>query len=144
MTAESPPQAAQRLWARASHASTTPAEVSAAAERLCTALRGELGRWIGVDGFRALVDRSLVLSRPEHPALDTVPCLVTNETEAAVPEQTHSAAQMAAGMVALLSALIELLGRIIGDEMATHLVGQIEVPGAHAAASARSKEERNG
>jgi ABC-type phosphate transport system permease subunit len=38
--------------------------------------------------------------------------------------RAHSAAEVATGMVALVAALVELLGRIIGEEMAVELVNQ--------------------
>jgi hypothetical protein len=42
--------------------------------------------------------------------------------------RTHSATEVAAGMVALVSRLTELLGRIIGEEMALRLVEQTGTP----------------
>jgi hypothetical protein len=46
--------------------------------------------------------------------------------------QSHGAKAVVDGLVALLAALIELLGRIIGDEMARRLVEQAGHPGARA------------
>jgi hypothetical protein len=146
MTARSPLEAAERLWVCATNDSRAPADVAAAAERLCTELRMELGRWIGPDGFRALVERALVISRAEHPALSGFSCLGGGEAEntAAVAVQAHGAAKVADGVVALLSALIELLGRIIGLEMAIHLVEQIELPSSRAIAKRGTEGNRNG
>jgi hypothetical protein len=146
MTLGSPSEAAKHLWACATYDSSAAKDVIAASERLCVALHAELGRWIGTDGFRALVERASIISRIEHPALGNISCLGGTEggrmTADAV--QAHGAAAVAAGMVALLSALIELLGRIIGDEMAIHLVTQIEIPSSRAIAHAGSEEDRNG
>jgi len=41
--------------------------------------------------------------------------------------RTHGAADVAAGMVALVAGLVELLGRIIGEDMALRLVEQTGV-----------------
>jgi hypothetical protein len=146
MTARSPAEAAEYLWACATHDGGAPVDVGAAAERLCSELGAELGRWIGADGFRALVQRAQAIARAQHPALDGFSCLGGKQAEktAAAPGHTHDTAVVAAGMVAWLSALIELLGRIIGDDMATHLVAQIEIPSLRAVAKIGSEEERNG
>ena len=42
--------------------------------------------------------------------------------------RTHGATEVAAGMVALVAGLGELLGRIIGEEMALRLVEQTSMP----------------
>jgi len=42
------------------------------AERVCEKLRISLTRFVGADGFTALMRRSLALSRAEVPALETV------------------------------------------------------------------------
>jgi hypothetical protein len=143
----SPAELAEHLWACAAHDSAAPEDVNAAVECLCSELASELGRWIGADGFRALVQRARVIARAQHPVLDGFSCLggsrQLENTEAAPPE-LHRAAEVAAGMVALLSALIELLGRIIGDEMALHLVAKIEMPSSRAVAKVGSEEDRNG
>ena len=147
MTVKSPAEAAEYLWACATRDSGAPADVGAAAEYLCNELGAELGRWIGADGFRALVQRALVIARAQHPALNGFSCLGKSQAEntaATDLAQTFGAAETAAGMVALLSALIELLGRILGDEMALHLVAQIEVPSSRAVAKIGSEENRNG
>lgn len=146
MTARAAVEAAERLWVCATHDSRAPTDVAAAAGRLCTELRTELERWIGPDGFRALVERALVISRRDHAALSAFSWLGGGEAEttAAVAVQVHGPAKVAEGMVALLSALIELLGRIIGLEMAMQLVQQVELPSSQAIAKPGSEEDRNG
>jgi hypothetical protein len=146
MTAESVPEAAEHLWGCVTRHGGTPAEAGAAAERLCNELRTELGRWIGTDGFAALAQRASVISRAQHPALNGLSCLGGSSAEhtPAVATRTYDAAEVAAGMVAWLTTVIELLGRIIGEEMAMHLVAQIEIPSSRAVASIGSEEDRNG
>jgi hypothetical protein len=46
---------------------------------------------------------------------------------------------VAAGLVALVAALIEVLGHIIGEEMAVHLVEEIGNPGPHGGVSTEIK-----
>jgi hypothetical protein len=145
MTARSTAEAAEHLWMCASHHSGAPADVSAAVGRLCSELATVLGRWIGADGFRALLQRAYAIARTPHPVLDGFSCLGGKQTEStAVAVQMHGAEEVAAGIVALLTALIELLGRIIGEEMAMHLVAQIEIPSSRAVAKVGSEENGNG
>jgi hypothetical protein len=120
--------AARRLWARVADATSAPEEVAVAAERICTELRTGLGRWIGAEGYRALLDRALGLARAKHPALDGLSCLGGDEPLTAAAVRAHGAAEVAAGMEALVAALIELLGRIIGEDMAVRLVEQTGRP----------------
>ena len=121
-------EVARRLWARATDGSDSPEEVVAAAERMCIQLRAGLGRWIGAMGYRALLDRALVLARAEHAALGSLSCYGGDEAMLTAAVRTYGATEVAAGMVALVSRLAELLGRIIGDEMALRLVEQTGVP----------------
>jgi len=118
-------EVARGLWQRAVGDSTTPEDVAAAATRMCTELRAGLSRWVGAMGYRALIDRALLLARAEHPALGSLSCHGGDEPVTTAGVRAHSAAEVATGMVALVAALVELLGRIIGEEMAVRLVEQI-------------------
>jgi hypothetical protein len=131
--------AARRLWERAADGTSAPDKVAAAADRMCTELRTGLGRWIGAEGYQALVDRAVAVTRAEHPALDGFSCIGGDEPGTAAVVGAHGAADVAAGLVAFMTAMIELLGRIIGDEMAVRLVEQIAVPGSRGVV--RSKTE---
>jgi hypothetical protein len=129
---------AKLLWSRAASGDIDSAEeVAAVTERTCIQLRAGLGRWIGAMGYRALLDRALALARVEHPALAGLSCHGGDEEAIAAAVRTHGASDVAAGMVALVAGLVELLGRIIGEEMADRLVEQTGVqPG-----SGRKKEK---
>src|ERR1700687_4753402 len=107
MTAQSTAatDAARRLWARAVGDTTAPEDVAAAAERMCTQLRTGLGRWIGADGYRALLDRALGLARAEYPALVDLPCLGGAVPATAAVVRAQGAGAVAAGLVALVAAL---------------------------------------
>ncbi len=118
-------QLAHRLieYGRATGASSSdPAHIAAVAfDRLYQ----DLARWVGFDGCHALFTRALAQARDEHPLLDTIqlharssPYLVgVTETVA-----QYGAATTAEGLEAILVILIELLGRLIGDEMTTNLI----------------------
>jgi hypothetical protein len=116
-------EVARGLWARAAGDTSSAEEVAAAAERTCTQLSLGLGRWVGTMGYRALLDRALILARAEHPALSSLSC-AGGEPVTTADVRSEGAAEVAAGMVALVAALVELLGRIIGEEMALRLVEQ--------------------
>jgi hypothetical protein len=105
----------------------SPEQVAAGVERTCIQLRAGLGRWIGAMGYRALLDRALTQARAEHPALAGLSCHGGDEEVITAAVETHGAAEVAAGMVALVAGLVELLGRIIGEEMALRLVEQTGV-----------------
>jgi hypothetical protein len=146
MTPRSPaaPDAARRLWARIAGDASTPGEVAAAAERLSTQLSSGLGRWIGADGYRVLLARALALARVEHPALGGLSCLGGDDPATAAAVQAYSAGEVAAGLVALVAALIELLGRIIGEDMASRLVEQTGIPSPRGILSTSSQGGRDG
>jgi hypothetical protein len=120
--------AALRLWARAAGDAKAPEEVAEATERVCTQLRADLGRWIGDEGYCALLNRALGLVRVEHHALGGLACLGGDEPATAAAVQANSAGEVAAGLVALMAVLIDLLGRIIGEQMAVRLVDQVGMP----------------
>ena len=121
-------EVAQALWARSAREATTPGEVAEAAERVCIQLRSGLGRWVGATGYRALLDRALGEARTEHPALGSLSCQGGEEPVVTAAVREHGVAEVEAGMVAAVAALIDLLGRIIGEEMALRLVEQTGTP----------------
>ena len=136
--------AARRLWAHAAGSPVTPDQFVAAATSTWARLCSGLGRWVGANGYRALVDRALGLARVEHPALGGLSCDGNDAPAIATAVRTHGAAAVAAGMVATLAALIELLGRIIGEETATRLVEQSGSPHPRGAVSTEKEGGRDG
>ena len=118
--------AARRLWARAGGDNRVPEQVGAAAEQLCNRLRTGLSRWIGAEGYRSLLDRAVRVARADHPVLGGLSCLGGGGDEpgtwAALAARSNG--DLAEGMVAVVASLIDLLGRIIGEEMAVRLVEQ--------------------
>ncbi len=96
--------------------------------RLGAQIRTGLGRWIGGDACRALLKRAVGAARPEHPALGTLSDLEEDPSVTMAAVQAHGAPAVVDGLVAVVALMIELLGRIIGQEMATHLVEQCGAP----------------
>lgn len=137
-------EAARSLWARAAGDGSAPDGIALAAERMCTELRFGLGRWIGADGYRTLLNRALGAVRAEHPALTGLPCLGGDEAVMTIAVRVHGAGEVAAGLVALVAALIELLGRIIGEEMAVRLVERIGIPSPRGVVSAETGGGQDG
>ncbi|HUG27993.1 MAG TPA: hypothetical protein VMK53_06810 [Gemmatimonadales bacterium] len=121
---EQAPDAAQRIWLRAVGDSALHAEVAGSADRLSGDLRIGMVRWIGGEAYRALLARALGETRREHPALVGLTCFGDDEAALRAAVRKHGAEAVAAGMVAVLRAMITLLGRIMGDDMAVHLVEQ--------------------
>lgn len=142
--ATAPLEAARHLWARAAGDTIDPEKISAAAERLCGALDEGLGRWIGREGYRALLERALAVTQAEHPALGSLHCLNGKEPVQKIAERPHGAGEVGAGMVALIAALIDLLGKVIGEEMAMRLVEHSGMPSGRAVAGNQARGGRSG
>jgi hypothetical protein len=142
-------EVARHIWQRAVGDSSTSEDVAVAATGLSIELRAGLTRWVGAMGYRALIDRALLLARAEHPALGSLSYTGGEEPVTPGAVRAYSPAEVGAGMVALVAALVELLGRIIGEEMAVRLVEQIgmkretETPSPRGVVSTESKGGRD-
>ncbi len=136
--------AARRLWANVANGADSPEEVAEAAERLCGQMRIELGRWIGPQGYGALLGRALALAAAKHPALKALPGLEGEEPVTAKAVKAQGVARVAAGLVALVAALIDLLGGVIGAEMAMRLVEQTGIPSPRGVVSNEARGGRDG
>jgi hypothetical protein len=117
-------EAARRVWRSAAGSAPQPADVAWAAGRICAGLRIGLARWIGGEGYRALLARALGEAATAHPALAGLTCLGDEEPAIERAVQVHGAVAVGAGMMALLTAMIDVLGMIMGTEMAVRLVEQ--------------------
>lgn len=146
MTPSSPAaaDAARRIWARSGGGSSQPEKVAAGAERLCAQLRQGLTRWVGAHGYRVVLDRALGLMRPEHPALRDLSCLGDDESATTKAVRAHGAGAIAAGMVALVATMIDVLGRAVGEEMAVRLVEQTGTPSPRGVVSTESMGRPDG
>ena len=88
-------------------------------------MSANLSRWFGIDGTNALFARALVRAQADYPALANVRyshqsavCL----ERLAESARLHGADAAADGVAAILTALIELLGRLIGEDIAMRLL----------------------
>lgn len=136
--------AARGLWSRGGGGVTSAEEVGAATQRVCDELRVGLSRWVGAEGYRALLDRALRLSTAHHPVLGSFSCHDGDALAATAAARAHGAAELATGVVALVATLTELLGRIIGEEMAVQLVERTGATSWRSGSSADSRGGRNG
>lgn len=129
-------EAALRLWQRAVAAAPS-GDVYAATDRVLADLEQGLRRWVGAEGYAALLQRATSMTLPTHPALTRIEDLglspLPGDHAAVTEEDIH------VGVVALLAALMELLGRIIGFEMAMRLVEQLGQPSPRGIVSTESE-----
>lgn len=131
-------EAAQGLWDRSfaggqlDLATDSPGEAqnraaADAADRLLVAVDLGLRRWVGAEGYAALLSRAVRLTLPNHSALTSLADLGL-ESAADPHVAPLDASALGRAVVALLAALMVLLGRIIGAELAVRLVQQIDLP----------------
>ena len=96
-----------------------------AAASACEHLYRELSRWVGVDGCHALFTRAHAQARAEHPALAQIQLHPRSEPYIdglAATIMAYGDAATAEALESMLVRLLELLGRLIGDDMATKLI----------------------
>lgn len=97
----------------------------------CEHLYRDLSRWLGADGCHALFVRARAQAKPDRPALEHVQLRrgLTPYIDG-VPEAilTHGDVATAEALEWTLVRLIELLGRLIGDDMAATLIQRGLVP----------------
>jgi hypothetical protein len=134
-------EAARRLWALDAVGVSSPDDVAIAVGRICTRLGTGLARWIGAEGYRALLRRALDEERAAHPALGKLQCNGDNNAAIAAAVQAHGSDEVTAALVSLVAALVELLGRVVGEEMAVQLIVQA---GAGRPSGVSSDDEKGG
>jgi hypothetical protein len=99
----------------------TRASVQAACENVFI----DLARWFGVGGSRALFVRGIAKARPDHPALGAF--RIGDDTDQVFGDlsslaATHGDAAIADALEAVLVATLDLLGRLVGDDMVPRLL----------------------
>ena len=143
-------EAAHRLWECCGAEADSAEGVAAAANRVLTELETGLVRWVGAEGFRVLRVRAVKLAQAEHPAIGNLLDGAGNLRTTAAGTGTgravrgHGAPAVAAGMICLIACLVDLLGRIIGEELAVRLVEQTVTPKAGGASGVRVQGDRHG
>jgi len=97
----------------------------------CDRLYRELSRWVGLDGCYALFSRALARARTDYPALAQIEIRARSQPHIDVVAETIMARgddATADGLEFMLERLIELLGRLIGEDMATKLIERSLAP----------------
>lgn len=124
---------ARRLIARATKGGgPDPANVAAALQRTCTRVVDNLRDAMGDDGCTALLVRALVRSESHHPALADIRRLHDGGVTIDGVERattTHGAAAVTAAVEGLMAALVDVLGRLIGEDMAIRIM-ELDAPRA--------------
>ena len=98
-----------------------------AADQAFRALARELSRWFGPYAYNALFARAFAETRNEHAALAAT--RVRSATEPwleglAEAASSHGADATTEALSSLLAAIVDLLGRLIGADMAVSLVAR--------------------
>ena len=100
---------------------TAARAAAAASDRLYR----ELSRWVGLDGCYALFSRAFAEARTERPALGQIEIRARSEPHIDGVAETIMALgdpATAEALESMLGRLVELLGRLIGDDMARKLI----------------------
>ena len=110
----------------------------------CDDLYLELSRWVGLDGCHALFTRALAEARTESGALDQIQLRPGSEPylDGVAESMSRGEAATAEALESMLVHVVELLGRLIGDDMATKLIERsIAAPQRSNATSDDRREE---
>jgi hypothetical protein len=87
-------------------------------------LAAQLCRWLGAGGSHALLTRALTQARTEHPVLAELGVVSGSQPRldrVAESVKAHGEKKVGAGLEATLVALLELVGRLIGDDLSLKL-----------------------
>lgn len=119
------PSLARRLIDRQRAAGDADVSRASAAALAGEELYESLSRWIGTDGCHALFMRARAHAQGDHPALDVLQVRArarpyVEGVAESVGEYGDTAT--AAAIESMLEGMIELLGRLIGVDMATNLI----------------------
>jgi hypothetical protein len=96
-----------------------------ATQHMFRQLAGDLTRWFGPFGFHALFARALTEAKRQHPALGSVQIRSAVEPTLdglAEGVAEHGSDAVTEGIIAMLMAFIDLLSRLIGEDMALTLL----------------------
>ncbi len=108
----------------------------------CDQLYHDLSRWVGTDGCRALFTRAIAQARTDYPLLEKIHLRVRPQPHlegVAETIEAHGAPATADAIESMLVGLIELLGRLIGDDMAMKLIDESLVQSTRDGAGSQSK-----
>ncbi len=118
---------ARRLLARevAAGRDENPEIVGAALQKTFLRLSGNLRDSMGEDGYDALLTRALARTEVQHPVLKDLHGLSAGGTQldgVVASVAAHGVPAVTRAIEGLLAALIDVLGRLIGDDMAIRIL----------------------
>ncbi|MEO7998774.1 MAG: hypothetical protein ABI852_15095 [Gemmatimonadaceae bacterium] len=131
--------AAARVWAANVDASHQSAVLVDSVDKLLQAQRATLGRWIGVAGYDILLQRAVGITREDFAWIGPVFHTRMDPADLLAAVESFGTPVVAAGCKMLIAVLIELLGRIVGTDMAIHLMEQIGTSDARSAIRSASE-----
>ncbi len=118
-------QLAQRLIGRKRSAADADTTNSSAAALAVGELYQALSRWIGSEGCHALMARARAEAEVDHPLLSALQLRARAQPYVDGLSETvaeYGEAATADSVRAMLAGMIDLLGRLIGVDMATNLI----------------------
>ena len=127
---------------RSAHAGTD-ANARAASDA-CADLYYELSRWLGPEGCHALFNRALIQAGTHHQALEQIQLRAQSDRYVegiAEAIMAHGDAATSSALESLLTNLVVLLGRLIGEDMAMRLIEPSLRPGDSGTSDSRKREE---
>ncbi|MEA2706455.1 MAG: hypothetical protein QOH22_1243 [Gemmatimonadaceae bacterium] len=105
----------------------------------------ELSRWVGSDGCHALFTRALGEARTEYPPLGQINLRVGSEPYVGGVAETvvaYGDTATSKALESMLVRLVELLGRLIGDDMAAKLIDRSSFASERANLTSHGKREK--
>ena len=119
----------------------SPPVVAAALQRVCARIADNLHDAMGVAGCDALVARAVARAETTNPALKDLCRRAAGDIQIdeILPHiEVHGVARVVAAIEALLAALIDILSRLIGEDMAKRLIDR-DVPRSRSGRGARTR-----
>jgi hypothetical protein len=121
----------RRLVARDAASGDVPEHAVTSVVDACERTYAELGRWLGASGSHALFTRVLAQTRRGFPAIGSIDVRGGPEPRlehVAEAVRAHGAAAVALALAAALVALLALLERLIGEDLAARLLERVITP----------------
>ncbi|WP_434478535.1 hypothetical protein [Gemmatimonas sp.] len=114
---------ARGLWADAETRARPTGDAAAIIDTVLTQLESGLRRWVGAEGYAALLSRSVALTMPCQPILASIADLGgADRASAGAASPPLDAVVGREAVVALLVTMMSQLGAIIGAPMAIDLI----------------------
>jgi hypothetical protein len=116
---------ARRVLALGADAPDDPKVAGEALHRACVRVSANLRDAMGEAGADALLARALARTEAHHPALKNIRRLTDGgfQLDGVIASiEAHGVATVTAAIEALLATLVDILGRLIGDDMALRLI----------------------